>query len=915
MTDALFVDEFARVARAHAGRLALEHGETRLTYAELAEHARALAGALAREGVARGDLVAIALPKSSDTVVAILAVWLLGAAWVPIDPSWPEGRARFIAREASVRAAIGAPIAGVPSISAAARATLRARGERAPTDLAYVMYTSGSTGAPKGVRVSHAGIVPVLRAQSAAFHLTAAKRCLLVLAPTFDACISDIGTALLAGATLVVPEGTAAPSRVRAWLADHRITHVDLPPSLLARIPARTLPPCLQTVVIGGEVAPAAAVRAWAKHVRVVNVYGPTEATICASLCVCDTTWSRPLLGEPIAGARYRVEDGELLIEGPGLALGYVARSELEAARFVKRGAARAYRTGDRVKRHRDGALEFAGRLDRQVKVRGVLVAPEEIEACLAAHPAVARAAVVVRGEELAAFVVPRVKITRSALARHVAARLPRALWPTRLAVVPELPQTPSGKVDLEALARMPLARGRSSTTAAQPRGALERALARLFRAALGIESLGRSDDFFDLGGDSLAVLEVVAAAEAGGMPLSPEAIYLRPTVAALARAPVEEHALSARALARDVEKALTLACAPPERGGGAVLVTGATGFLGARVVRELVREGREVHCLVRGREAPQGTHAHHGDVSQPRFGLGREEWDRLREQVSSVYHLAACVHFALPYARLRATNLLGTAHVLAFARGKRLHYASTLSVGACAEPRRARFAEATPLGEDGRIFGGYAQSKWAAEALVRRAGEREAPRWTIYRLGLLAGDSRTGRGARACQLGAFVRGVARVGALPRTAVANAERLRFDVTPVDWAARALVALSLGEREERVFHLCGPRPASLAELLGVVPHRVEALSAAAFRRRVEASAIDHATATTLLSLCRRALSTDDRHAMRDLFLATEVTFGRTNTARALPDMPCPPPGRALLARYVGDALEAPPGEAA
>src|SRR5262249_33003718 len=158
-----------------------------------------------------------------------------------------------------------------------------------------------------------------------------------VISPTFDASISDIGTALLSGATLVVPDGP--PTRVREQIARHGITHVDLPPALLARI--ADPPACLETVVIGGEVAPAAIVRPLAARVRVVNVYGPTEATICTSLCVCDARWSRALLGDPIAGMRYHIEDGELLIEGPGLALGYVARPEIEAARFVTRGARR----------------------------------------------------------------------------------------------------------------------------------------------------------------------------------------------------------------------------------------------------------------------------------------------------------------------------------------------------------------------------------------------------------------------------------------------------------------------------------------------------------------------------------------------------------------------------------------------
>jgi amino acid adenylation domain-containing protein/thioester reductase-like protein len=881
MNAELFVDAFAAVVREHPGARALEDARSAYTYAELDRAARGLAGALAREGIRSGDLVGIGIEKSADTVVAILASWMLGAAWVPIDPGWPEARRRFVAREAGVRAVIGA------DVEPRAREAPAALPVRTPRDLAYVIYTSGSTGRPKGVRIAHAGLVPVLRAQIDAFALAPGKRCLLVLATTFDAAISDIGTALLAGATLIVPDGPSSPSRVRTWLEEHRITHVDLPPSFL---PCIHPPPCLETVVIGGEPAPPDAVRAWAERVRVVNVYGPTEATICTSLCVCDASWSRPLLGAPIAGARYRVVDGELFIESPGVALGYVARPELEAARFVLQGGVRAFRTGDRVLAHRDGALEWVGRVDRQIKLRGVLVAPEEIEACLAAHPAVARAAVALENGELTAFVARAgASVSARALKEHVAAALPRALWPGRIAVLGALPETASCKIDYASLG------------AHAPVGPDEVALARIWRTALGVARVGRHDDFFALGGTSMTLLEVVAAAEGAGIALSPEALYRTPTIAALAKAPVSEHACSTELLRADAERAMPSTRALAVRGAGAVLVTGATGALGRRVVRELA--GREVRCLVRREAAVSGARLVVGDVAKPRFGLSVAEWERLRAEVSDVYHLAANVHFALPYERLHDTNVKGTAHVLAFARGKRLHLASTLSVGACAEPQRGRFMESDRLEAHARVFGGYAQSKWAAEHLAARAGEGEA--WTTYRLGLLVGEERS-------QLFSFVRGVARLGVLPRAAIDASERLRFDVTPADWAARALVALSHGPEGARVYHLCGPRPVSLAELLDAMRAagvEIAPVPADEFCARALALPSGEVEATALLSLCRRALATGSRHAMRDLFLATESTFDASEALSALPDgLACPRADRPLVERYVALALE-------
>jgi thioester reductase-like protein len=260
---------------------------------------------------------------------------------------------------------------------------------------------------------------------------------------------------------------------------------------------------------------------------------------------------------------------------------------------------------------------------------------------------------------------------------------------------------------------------------------------------------------------------------------------------------------------------------------------------------------------------------------------------------VSVVYHLAAAVQFAEPYERLRETNLVGTARVLAFARGKVLHYASTLSVGACVAPPPSRFHEKDRLDAE-HVFGGYAQSKWAAEVLVEAARDDEA--WTTYRLGLLTGG----------QLTTFVRGVARIGALPR--IDDAWRLRFDVTPVEWAARALVAIARRPRASPVFHLAGPRPASLAELTLAIRGEdvpVDLVDNEAFRRRVSAAPLDHTTATAFLSLCERTTGDRQRrHAMRDLFLATDTTFDTTETERLLPDLPCPAPD---LARCVREAL--------
>ncbi len=917
-----FVQAFARVAQTHASRWALEGAGQRITYAELLRAVRVLAQTLAEQGVQAGDHVGIQLPRGPDHVVAMLATWWLNAAWVPLDAEWPLARLELVLRELTPRVVIS-PGPGAwtcptvqPHASAAAHAGFV---EPSAVDLAYVIYTSGSTGAPKGVRVSHAGLCAVLRAQIEAFGLSHASRVLQVLSFGFDASVSDVGTALLAGATLVIDPGPLAASRIMPALAG--TTHVDLPPALLARLDPATLPTSLQCVVVGGEVCAPDVLVAWAKRVRVVVVYGPTEATICSSLVEVDpTSWTGPSIGRPIAGFVYeRDDDGELLVRGPGVALGYVDRSDLQRERFV-RGA---YRTGDRVLQRDDGSWEFAGRADRQRKLRGILVAPEEIEAVLCTHPHVERAAVIVRGERLLAFVVGAV--TALEIHEHVQPRLPRGLRPHHVELVSSLPETASGKLDLDALARLPVTV--QDAPFSPPRAGAESALASIWSRALGVV-VGRDSTFLGLGGDSLAALEIVAAAEAQGLAVPSEALYRGLTLAEIACGELAAEPCTADALRLDARSERALLPAGPRRAGapGTILLTGATGFFGARVLHELLAtRDAPVVCVVRtgGLERITAALAVHGltladpsrvvvvtaDLTQPQLGLSPQAYARLAAEIGSIHHVAAAVNLVLPYARLRAANLVATRNVLELAtteRPKNVHYASTLSVAACVLPVPAVFHEHDCL-HASAVFGGYAASKWAAEELVRLAADRLCVR--TVRLGLLTGDSRTGRSARACQLLAFLRGLRALGAVPALAPSLAESLRVDVTPVDYAAHAFVVLGdLPDSAADTFHLASESPASWSSLMTALDASGPPLpreTVTDFRSRLAAATLDQSLATTVLAACRRVLGSGARHTMSDLFLASDVRFDLSRV-RAL-GLRCPTANATLLAKYAREAL--------
>ncbi len=877
-----------------------------LTQRELVDRSQALATRLAAAGVCAGDVVALSLGRTSHHVVAMLAAWRLGAAFLPLDPAAPPARREALLAE--TRARVHATLAGS---SVALESLPRAAPLGAPAErLAYVVATSGSTGAPKCVRVSHRGLVPMLDAQIAAFGLAPGKRAGAVLSFAFDASISDVGTALLAGATLVVPAAMPPPAQLASFLAVHRITHADLPPSILAHVDPATLPPTLETVVIGGEVAPARALCAWARVVRVVNVYGPTEATICTHLGVVDPeAWTEPLLGHPLPHVVQRIEDGELWLGGPAVALGYVDRPELERAKFCADERGRWFRTGDRVESAGD-RLVFRGRIDRQLKLRGQLVAPEELEASLHEHAAVRECAVELDGAALVARVVAT-DVDAPSLRAHLEARLPSWMIP-RIELVGSLARGTTGKVSPRTVAGAPAADGRTTV------------IARAFAEVLGRPSVDPDDDFATLGGDSLGALAVVAAAALEGVFLAPSAVLELGTPRAIARS----NGIEARTFGEledegtRLARELTAPVSAPSAAAGpsdAWLVTGATGFLGGELLPALLaRTSGTVHCLVRARD---GAHArarlgrladdprvvvHAGDVGLPSFGLARATWEDLARDVGHVLHTAAAVNLVLPYPLLAQSNVRGAFEIARFARAGRttsVDFVSSLAVLAATDGAHGADAieERTRLGPTARVFGGYTQTKVVAEALLRAA----VPRLRIVRPGLLTGDSRTGRSARSCQLAAFLRQTARLGCIAKGAH---ERLRVDVTPVDHAARMIAAIVTSHDPAPIVHVSSRHGATLAEL-------VRALRSSTPVAEVEPSEVvarakrelPQEIAMALVSSSRRLLG-HPHHDGGDLFLATDRSFDGA-LAERITGQRVPVADAALLARYVADALGA------
>lgn len=1047
-----FLQIFQNIVSRHRHKNAIiTEGRLFVTYGQLFSKASRISLLLKNQGIQPGEPIGICIGKSSEYIASMLGAWIAGAAFVPIDPQLPRERKQFIINQAQIKIVLA--LEGFEkNLTGFGVQTLNIDGnwqdegefeklersvfETYSEQLAYIIFTSGSTGRPKGVMVSHSGIWNFLKAQIAAFRFTENSNSLFVLSTNFDASISDIGCALLAGSTLFIePSGLIGPGpHFLNLLKERQITHMDVPPSLLKAIPSEEAPDCLETIIIGGEACAPAVVREWAKRCLVVNVYGPTEATVCTSLGPCDAhTWERPLIGQPIANVKYFILDenqksvnrgtpGELYIAGISLALGYVGEPELTARKFVEIDGKRLYRTGDLIVECEDGEFQFIGRVDRQFKLRGMLIEPEEIETKLAGHHMVARAAVLKRplragspGEKLVAFIQPKAGHTvktndfksdlksdlnhdlKSDLKNHLAKFLPLWMIPQIFEISEELPLTATGKIDLTALRELPIEAG-SDAIATEPETAAQKTLVEVWKQIFGVETVGIHEDFFDLGGDSLNVIETVLAAHLRGLTIGPDLLMAHPTISELSKAienaagelddkrlgvgsktgfdnktefgnetglgkknglgnktgvgsfPVG-NALDSNYLRKDVEaseKLLQLASETKNKSSKSknerlknIFLTGTTGFLGGRLLAELLQQtNATLFCLVRASSDEAGlsriehsiglhgisiSHEERkriipvtGDLTAVNLGMSSEKWSDLTASVDTVFHSGATVNMVKDYFELRPANVFGTNEIARFyleGARKHLHYASTLSVFVATNHNTGVAEESDSLSRETIVFGGYAQTKFAAELLLRQLGIDAGP-VSYYRFGLLTGDSQTGKSAKDDFLNMFARGVASLGCSPE----SNDDMAVDITPVDFAAAAMAHIAISDTvsgTSGTYHIANKFSLSLPVFLAVLKSvgvQLDVLPPQEFLSRLQnmSHKFNSEESAACLALCRALGSNESFSQFRtmDLFQATAITFDCSNTEKALEGtgIVCPKPTADLIALYMNTALK-------
>ncbi|MFJ8912672.1 amino acid adenylation domain-containing protein [Amycolatopsis sp. NPDC102389] len=538
-------------------REAVVAGERRTTYRELDEAANAVAHALLERGFSRGELVGVRLRRGPWLVPVLLGVLKAGCAYVPLDPAAPRAAVTEIVEDAGLRLVVvdepGAdepvPVLAIADIDLARTSSPGVTGEG--SDLAYVIYTSGSTGRPKGVEVEHRNVLALLRWAAATYSDDELRGVLGAASVCFDASVAELFPPLVTGGSVVLAENLLALPRLR-----HEVTFVQGVPSVLAVLARTPLPPSVRTVAIAGEPLSRALVDRLHRNDgvrRIVNCYGPTEATVnCSSYEVGRDEQADPPIGTPLPGAEFSVRDrdgsclddgetGELWVSGALVTRGYLGRPELTASKYVTENGIRHYRTGDLVRRQ-DGVYHFAGRVDDQVKVRGFRVEPGQVQAVLLTHPAVGNAVVLAPADEsgerrLIGFAEPDGdRPTEAALLGWLRARLPGHLVPSRIAVLDAIPLGTTGKADRAALAAWVFDRDASAEFVA-PRTGTERLVAEAVTAAFGLADIGVHDRFTDSGGHSLAAARAIARLrETTHRVVSLEDFLADGTVAAVAR-------------------------------------------------------------------------------------------------------------------------------------------------------------------------------------------------------------------------------------------------------------------------------------------------------------------------------------------------------------------------------------------
>ena len=810
-----------------------EHDGTVLRYDELLSLWAAYQRYLNSSVLTPGNRIAIHCSKNLHYIPAFLAALSLDLTVVPLLSEHPHQRKLQCLKDASVVLVLGDPI---PDMACPHRGFLETVQMEAIPELrsiydhpAYCIFTSGSTGMPAGVLVPPDGLLSVIDTQAHLFEVSSSSRCLWYYEHSFDASLSDIFVPLYSGAELIIPKASSleTPEAFYTLVARYALTHADIPPSFLSLLNPHGLPACLKVLILGGEACPEEVLKQHSSR-RLINVYGPTETSICSSLTMVTPDSGQAPLGLPVANMHYLLvpeSDSdlyELHIQGKGVALGYL--NEERPGSFYEIDGVRTYASGDLVRLH-DGHLYFHGRKDRQVQIHGHRVDICEVEHALQLlYPDVPSLITVhshpQQGTHLVAHVCTDHEIARGDMTRRMQEYLPAYACPSSVLLYQHWPTNENGKIDrlyLHQCAEQKLSEDQRSMTYV-----LQRA------------EENPTASIFDLGLNSLQTLTLLSQLQEAGYTVSLHDLYSKPLHQALQNVDREQSFFcSFESLHGEIELSEKPLPLLPKRHQAlqAVFMTGCTGFLGRQLLLSLVRSGIHVHCLIRAhdrRHAETRLHAllpeeHHqlltayaGDCSIPDFGLTEEEQATLASSADAVLHGASDVSilqdaFAGHEKRMATVSTLIR---LAKTRQLPLYTISTLALFVGGDRAPSVITEESSLSTASGLYGGYTQHKYLEERALHQAALSHEVPFAVIRPGLLISDEQNENPPSHDHVYKALYYLVSSGIYPNEAL----EVACDCTPVSLAADLIAEKIRSAAPQPVLHIANPKTLQLRTMV-------------------------------------------------------------------------------------------------
>ncbi|MDX1957007.1 MAG: AMP-binding protein [Leptospiraceae bacterium] len=748
-----FLRELWKQVQLHPDKIALE-AERSITYSDLWNESNKLSLALNKKNF--GEVIAVSLPPSIEYIVSILGIWISGRAFAPIETNLPESRKMEYYKKISPDLILDSKekfysLLGNIPIDSQRELTLEPKKDR----LAYIIFTSGSTGSPKAVMVEEKGIWNFLKTQIEYFSTNHKTRTLQNLSIGFDASISEIGVTLLSGGTLVIPNSTKELSinKLLNLIHKKKITHICLAPAILRFLVNEKLPECLETIIIGGEVAKLEYIKEISKQLKLVSVYGPTEMTVCTHLAICDSNWLEGYIGEPVSGMIEKVFDenlqeisegvGELYLSGIQVARGYYQDAKLTRSKFIEHDNEIFYRTGDKVQIS-NGKLIFLGRIDRQFKINGNLIEPYEVERFLEKEFPILKSNLTKENfganTNLVCYIEPKenIPIHLEEIIERLKKVFPSWMIPQKFYLYGSSLINQNGKTEFNEFS------------------GIDKKLALAWKEVFGKEPKSLEEDFFKNGGDSLSAIHFISILDKHNISLSYDELLSNSTIFELNNRFVEKlkYKVASPELSAGEstfsnlfynksnmihnkkakigyskkfllnESKIPLLTTPKLKSIQLkkILVTGGTGNLGTEFLKKLSQKDVQIFALSRKKlESKNNIQWLEADLSEPKFGLSDSVYSMLENEIDIIYHFAADHNLIQSYQNLKNANVLTTKNLLKFSFSNKLKffsYVSTLSIFPTSDTKE-RLIEEKRFSEFRRIYSGYDATKFVSEEIL----------------------------------------------------------------------------------------------------------------------------------------------------------------------------------------------------